>query len=84
LVFIFEKIMNGNIACRNCQFWVELANSFGECRKKPPTPFVNPKTNDAFTRALFPTTREDDWCAEIRPRKMEKAPDSSSSDVLEI
>lgn len=77
---------NNSILCQNCIFWVQVSNDFGECRRKPPIPAVNPKTADPFTRALFPNTRDTDWCGEFRPQKGPKPapPPQENEELLEM
>lgn len=49
--------------CLTCESWLKIANTTGECHQGPPQ-----ATDGADgARWQFPTTFEDDWCAQWEP-----------------
>lgn len=72
--------MKLTVTCENCRFWqgVDRAGepiensqaTNGNCRKKPPTPFILPgglsvpKGPQVVVHSMFAPTSENDWCGE--------------------
>jgi hypothetical protein len=53
--------------CERCRHWREITDAsdktrYGECRRYPPTPFLN----DEGMQSLLPYTEPSDTCGEFR------------------
>ena len=54
------------IFCKECKFWYNKSEGFGDCRIKPPV--VVSAVVDRFgdSRGVFPITHSSTWCGEGR------------------
>lgn len=58
--------------CENCRFWATNNDTVGECRRNNPVPIVSGGVTSTSPyvmdrAAMWPFTRETDWCGEHTP-----------------
>ncbi|MEJ5357360.1 MAG: hypothetical protein WHT06_01690 [Desulfobacterales bacterium] len=65
--------MSAATSCGQCKFWVETGGTdeglVGECRHHAPSPgLIDGAGGGALRFAVWPVTRENDWCGRFEER----------------